>query len=59
MTNQPDPAEKSGPCQTIKLDPEVSPCSEIGVSVRDPLSGNTELLCAAHLAMREARASSS
>ena len=59
MTNQPDSAEKSGPCQIIKLDPEVSPCSEIGVSERDPLTGNTELLCAAHLALREAHVSSS
>ena len=45
MTNQPEPAEKGGPCQIIKLDPDVSPCSELGVSVKDPLSGNTELLC--------------
>ena len=59
MTNQPESAEKSGPCQIIKLEPEVSPCSEIGVSVRDPLSGNTELLCAAHLALRKAHSSSS
>ena len=59
MTNQPEPAEKGGPCQIIKLDPDVSPCSELGVSVKDPLSGNTELLSAAHLALREAHARSS
>ena len=59
MTNQPDSAGKSGPCQIIKLDLEVSPCSEIGVSVRDPLTGNTELLCAAHLALRKASAGNS
>ena len=59
MTNHQDSAENSGPCQIIKLNPEVSPCSEIGASVRDPLSGNTELLCAAHLALRIAHASSS
>jgi hypothetical protein len=59
MTIEPDPAEKGGPCQIVKLDPEASPCSEIGVSVRDPLTGNTELLCAAHLAQRKTSASSS
>jgi hypothetical protein len=57
MTN-PDSADKSGPCQIIKLDPETDPCSELGVSVRDPMSGNTELLCAAHLALRKEKAGS-
>jgi hypothetical protein len=59
MTNQPNSAENSGRCQILKLDPEVSPCTEIGVSVRDPLTGNTELLCAAHLALRETHSRSS
>jgi len=59
MTNHSELAENSGPCQIITLDPEVKPCEEIDAYVKDPLTGGMELLCAAHLALREAHASNS